>query len=223
MADWLINDDGIRIPHVASTPSAPVAGSTQLYADSGDGTIYQRLPNGNVSPLASAASGLHYLNSGVVTVPVAQVDIDLSTYHGYEMLHIITMSPPFNTVNEELRATFDNDATALYTGRYGDVFGTVSANDALSELMLRLRTPDGNNIHQQSAVWVANIYISGHGDATTFTGVSSTSYVRQNIENFGGDYKKVGTVSSLNLYEATGVLFPAGFKWIMYGYKIVGA
>jgi hypothetical protein len=28
MVDWLINDDGIRVPHVGSEPSSPTAGST---------------------------------------------------------------------------------------------------------------------------------------------------------------------------------------------------
>jgi hypothetical protein len=101
MVDWLINDDGIRIPHVASTPSTPVAGSTQLYADNVDGTIYQRLPNGNVSPLASAASGLHYLNSGELTTGVAQLDIDLTGYYGYELLHIIVKTPPFGNTRAQ--------------------------------------------------------------------------------------------------------------------------
>jgi hypothetical protein len=54
MPDWILDDNGIQIPHISSTPSTPPSGSTQIFADSANGSIYQRTPDGTVELLASA-------------------------------------------------------------------------------------------------------------------------------------------------------------------------
>jgi hypothetical protein len=52
MVDWLINDDGIRVPHVGSEPSSPTAGSTQIYANSMG--VYSKDSSGVVSLLGDS-------------------------------------------------------------------------------------------------------------------------------------------------------------------------
>jgi hypothetical protein len=216
MPDWVINDNGIRIP-TTTEPASPIANSMQLYATSTG--LHTKDENGVVERLGVTSVGTRLIAHDKFDLAnVSQINVDVSgvSDDDYYMLNLLLFTTPIDTGARDLRMTFNNDSSALYDyrrtgltrvdgGAYVDLYG---------------QTPESDVSREVSARYLWNMRFWDWGTPNKFI-----SYANQNVAGdidlrgvTYGVWRNYATVTSINIVEDANRIFGIGTEWFLLGY-----
>jgi hypothetical protein len=215
MPDWVINDNGIRIP-TTTEPASPVANSMQIYATATG--IHAKDEHGNVERLGVTDVATKLIASDKITTSsVSQIDVPITALDDdYYMLKLIMLLSPIDTTQRALRLTFNNDATtnAYYYKRYG---ATATLNTYID---INWRTPDADYAYTTATRYRAEMELWDWGNSLRQASVytRANQYANDSDIISFGNYQSTANVTSINIFEDGNRLFGVGTEWFLLGY-----